>query len=86
MKPKELPYTVSSNQEEWEHIHNLNYSASTVSVLKMKANEVLKVYHPDSYCDGNQCALASAVRKQKKLGKWSFKHLAIGVALVRRVK
>ena len=86
MKPKEIPYTEESSQEEWERRRTSNWSASVISVLKMKPKEVLKVYHSDVYCDGHRCSLAGTVRKQNKLGKWSFKHLAIGVALVRREK
>ena len=84
-KLKESAYTIESSREEWEKVKT-TYSNSIVSVLKMRVRDVLKVYHPDGYCDKHQCFLSSAVYKRKELGKWSFRHLEIGVALVRREK
>jgi len=79
----DLPYSKEVTQKEWDRAGKRTPAISVQLALEMTKGQILKIHHPDVFCDGHQCSLRSALSKRKD-GKWQFSHTKPRDALVRR--
>ena len=78
------PYAIESSPKEWKAAGRKGTLTSVQIALDMRVGQVLRIYHPDTYCSGttSDCGLRNALRR--KPGRWRFRHLGQHTALVYR--